>query len=497
MNRLFLTIIPILSVPGTPLPVLLASILLVCSCGCSSKPGTDATFVDRTPELYPRMDGATLPWNIAPPTFVIRQEADRYHTTIGLPDDEGGIVINSSSAEVVPGEGKWHKLLEKAKGGEIAITVSTLSDGHWTTYAPVLCPVSEYPIDSNLVYRLLYPGYELWNEMGIYQRDLTGYEESPVIENSEIGQQCINCHSFVKNDPRRLMLHVRGPKGGTLIASGDSVRKVNPKCPELPHGATYPAWHPSGGFIAFSANEIRQFFHTSGTKIIEVSDLGADMSVYDVTANKSVAVPTLTGEEWMETFPNWSPDGSTLWFCRARGYREGDRLEDIRYDLCRIPFDTVSCEFGTPETVYNASADSASVSFPRMSPDGRWLLFTRSDYGNFSIWHPESDLWLMDMSDLSIRPVEELNSPDVDSYHSWSSDGRWVVFSSKRMDGQWARPFIASFDTSTGRFGRPFVLPQKSPMFYDNFTRTYNLPEFTTSPVTSGPILSEVASRAN
>lgn len=416
---------------------------------------------------------------------MIDEQADCYHTTIGLPDSAPAITVSSSSAAVCPPAGKWHSLLNQAAGDRIVITVSARRDGVWTEYAPVICPVSQHPVDSFLVYRLLYPGYELWNELGIYQRDLTSYTQTPVIENTDIDRQCVNCHTLRGGDPSLMMIHVRGPQGGTLIARDGDVTKVNPRCPALNNGSTYPAWHPSGRFIAFSANEIRQFFHTSGTKTIEVSDLEADMTLYDVEHDSAVAIDGLSGPEWMETFPNWSPDGRTLYFCRAAGYREGTPLDSIRYDLCRVTFDPATVSFGEPEVIWPASAMGQSVSFPRVSPDGRWLLMTVSAYGNFSIWHPESDLWLMDLSDLTAREATELNSDDVDSFHSWSSGGRWVVFSSKRLDTLWARPYIAAFDPENGSFGTPFILPQKDPLFYETFTRTFNLPEFARAPLPS------------
>ena len=467
MKRLF--IIPLLSA-------------LLWSCG--GKP-SDASISDKQPTLRPDYAGATLPRDIAAPAFVIADTASRYFTEIGRCGELPAMTFSSASGEVVPPLGKWHSLLDEAAGDSIYIRV-TLTDAHGRSaqLRDVVCGVSADSIDSWLVYRLLYPGYELWREMGIYQRNLNDYTQEAVIDNKEIDLQCVNCHNFAGGAPETMMIHVRGAKGGTLLRRDGKTVKVDPKCAALENGATYPAWHPSGRFIAFSANEIRQFFHTSGTKAIEVSDLMADMTLYDVEANKSEAVAGLEGEEWMETFPTWSPDGNRLYFCRAKGYREGTPLDSIRYDLCSIGFDPATSTFTTPEVVYPAAERGESVSFPRVDPTGRWLLFTLSSYGNFSIWHPESNLILLDLTDGTIREVTEINSNDVDSYHSWAPNGRWVVFSSKRMDGLWARPFIASFDPSTGRFGRPFPVPQDEPRFYDDFMKTFNVPELIARPIT-------------
>ena len=136
--------------------------------------------------------------------------------------------------------------------------------------------------------------------------------------------------------------------------------------------------------------------------------------------------------DYMETFPAWSPDGTTLYFCRAAAYAPAMPLDSIRYDLYRIRFDEKEERLYDLECVYQASAFGRSVSFPRVSPDGRYLMFTQFDYGNFSIWHPESDLYLMDLQSGAIRVLDEVNSNDVDSYHTWASSGDWFVFSRQR-----------------------------------------------------------------
>lgn len=456
---------------------IIVTVTLFILASCAGKP-SNAQLSENNPSIRPDFSGATLPVNISAPTFMIDEEAKRFYTEIGKTGSEPVMTFNSSSGSVTPDLKKWHSLLEEAKGSEIYIRITLVKeDGKAVRMKDIICPVSDQPIDSFLVYRLLYPGYVLWREMGIYQRNLTNYEQEAVLENLNIDQQCVNCHSFAQGAPETMMIHVRGNKGGTLIRRNGKTEKVDPRCPGLENGATYPSWHPSGKYIAFSANNIKQVFHSKGKKTIEVSDLAADMTIYDVEKGETLTTPSLSGEEWMETFPNWSPDGKTLYFCRAEGYNQGMDLDSIRYDLCKVSFDPQSRSFGEPEVVMAASKDNKSVSFPRVSPDGRWLLFTLSDYGNFSIWHPESDLWLLDLRNGDLRAVDEVNSNDVDSYHSWSSNGRWIVFSSKRMDGLWARPFIASFDPSTGVFGKPFAVPQNDPLYYDDFMKTYNIPE--------------------
>ena len=73
------------------------------------------------------------------------------------------------------------------------------------------------------------------------------------------------------------------------------------------------------------------------------------------------------------------------------------------------------------------------------------------------------------------RPYEEFQD-STESYHQWSSTGSWFVFSSKRLDGLWGRPFFA-YIYPDGNTSKPFILPQEDPYFYDTFLKSYNIPE--------------------
>ncbi len=459
-----------------------ASFTLLAACESGYKQ-PDA-LVKSQPHIYPDYAGVTLPCNIAPTNFRVEQAADAYQVVVSSNGKEYYRSVSTDADVVIP-EDSWHEMLNDNKGGKVTITIGVKRQGKWTEYRPITNMISRDTIDSYLAYRLIYPGYELWNEMGIYQRDLTNFNETTILDNRSFDKKCVNCHTFRQNSTSDFMVHVRGKNGGTLISHDGSVRKVSPHCPTVKMGATYARWHPSGKFIAFSMNDIQQFFHSSGQKPIEVSDLAADLGVYDVEHDVIITSPGLSGNDAMETFPEWSPDGKTLFYCRGNAYTKDTPFDSLRYDLWSVSFDAKTRQFGTPKCVYQASAKHHTVSLPRISPDGRYVVFVEFNYGNFSIWHPEADLAMVDLKTGQVRCLNELNSRNVESFHTWSSTGRWIVFSSKRMDGGWARPYFAHFDKRTGRFTKPFVLPQKSPSFYDTFMKTYNLPELITTPVTN------------
>ena len=92
----------------------------------------------------------------------------------------------------------------------------------------------------------------------------------------------------------------------------------------------------------------------------------------------------------------------------------------------------------------------------------------------------------MDLTDGSVRAMDEINSPDTESYHSRSSNGRWVIFSSRRTDGNFTRLYIAHIDKD-GRGTKPFELPQADPSYHHELMRSYNIPEFMRGPVTISP----------
>lgn len=459
--------------------------LLLLATSCSGhKPAEGMT--DKPIKMTPEYRGATYPANIAAPSFMLEAEgAADFLVELGREgsDPEISVSADSDGGVTIPLK-KWKRMLESAKGANIYFRISADFGGKRLAAPDALSPVSSNPIDGYLCYRLLYPGYELWTAIGIYERNLASYDQKPILENKDFGQQCINCHNFSANSPEQgMMIHVRGAQGGTLISRQGKVEKINSKFMGANHGATYPGWSPDGRFIAFSANDVGQVFHSSGSKPIEVVDRAADLMVYNVENRTAYSDSSISGADYIETFPNWAPDCRTIYFCRTNGVDDKFPIDSMRYDLCSIEFDPESGRFSNLRVLYAAADDSASVSFPRCSPDGRWLMFTRSDYGNFSIWHPEAELCLMDLHTGQWRTMDEVNSASIESYHSWDSSGKWFVFSSKRLDGLWARPFIAAFDPETGRASTPFCLPQKTPDFYTEFTRTFNIPELTSSPV--------------
>ncbi len=455
------------------LPVIVLSVLAFISCGRVAPAGKLAEDYD----IFPDYKEVTVPPNIAPLNFCM-SGSSAYALTV----EGAGEVFSVKSRKGcfhLPA-GKWKRLLKASKGSDLRFSIAVMQDGKWLEMNPFTIHVAEEEASPYIVYRLIPPGYGMWRRMGIYQRNIGNFTQTPVYENKLTGDNCVNCHSFPSRDPSSMVFHMRARNGGTVLVEDGEVHKLNTKTDSTISNLVYPYWHPSGKFIAFSVNKTFQTYHMAGTERIEVYDSASDVVVLDVDAREILSCPLLKSGASFETFPSFSPDGKSLYFCTSKAVGEMPAdYRDVHYSLCRIDFDPASRSFGERvDTLFNAG-DSSSVSFPRVSPDGRFLVFTRHEFGTFSIWHGDADLWGVDLSDGRLFPLTAANSPEsTDSYHSWSSESRWLVFSSRRADGLYTRPYF-TYVSEDGSASKAFMLPQKNPRkYYRELMFSYNIPEF-------------------
>ena len=452
--------------------------LLICF-GCGTEPVSDAKKEPVLPTIYPDYLGVTIPVNMAPLDFCMADEKALLIDAVIA--DRHGNTLHSQGEESVDFDlGDWHRLLSQNRGDSLSVTVSAKYAEGWHTYQAFPVYISPDSIDYGICYRLIAPGHEVWSKMGIYERDLSTFDERALIENTQF-EGCVNCHSFNRGNPADMSLHIRGKHGATLLKKADgSITAYNTKTDQTPGLCVYPYWHPSGRYIAYSTNVTHQLFHGAGRRRIEVFDDASDLQVYDVEKSELILDPLVRRDSVWETYPVFSPDGRSLYFCAARAIHDAaEHLDSLRYNLCRIGFDPASGSFGDRvDTIVNAGALHKSLSFPRPSYDGRFLCYTLSDYGQFSIWHHEADLWLLDLLTGQSRPMAEANSEETESFHNWSTNSRWLVFSSRRDDGLYTRPYFCHVDAK-GRVGKAFMLPQRNPrQFYRQRFLSFNVPDF-------------------
>ena len=451
--------------------------LLLSSCSSYEKKAKDL-FLNAS--IYPDYTGLTIPVNIAPLNFKIMEKGK--HFKVDFSDEEGrAFSYSSRKGKIRIPQKRWSSFLSNASAEEIHVDIYVKQNRKWKHYSTITHHVSPDPIDGFLSYRLIHPQTDLWNKMGLYERDLTSFKQRTIIENSTLGNTCVNCHHVANNNAENFMFHARaGQAGGTYIVRGEEILKLAPKIYELYKSVGYAAWHPNGRYIVFSANSVYGWdVNQSSVHLINGADSKSDLLVYDIDNNAFYTDSSVFNSRYWETYPTWAPDGNTIYYCRAEALnaKNHEDLTHVQYNLMKVSFDLESHKWSKPETVIDAVSLNRSVAFPRISPDGRYLMFTLYDYGVFSIFRTISDLAIYDLKEKRSYLLNTINTQETESYHSWSSNGKWVVFSSKFPDGECGRPYITAFDTKTGMTSKSFILPQKDPEFYSRFILSFNIPE--------------------
>ena len=470
---------------------------LLVSCGQHLTVPSDVQMESRLPKIYPDYTEVTIPANICPMNFIVQEGESEVRARLTFP---GGEYIYGEGQKILIDETQWQEILDSAKGKEIKVEVYAKIGNIWKGYQPFNIYVAEDSIDEYISYRAIMPSYVAYESLSINQRNLTNFDEREIYNNMSVSTeavgQCINCHSYKNYTTDNMLFHMRQGLGGTMIVSNGQLKKIDLKTEETLSAGVYPAWHPTHNYIAFSTNKTGQSFHTKDLNKIEVQDTESDLILYDVDKNEVSIISELDDE--LEVFPTWSPDCKKLYFCSAHFEYSNDSIEkttemiqrykEVKYSLYSVDFNPDTKEFSNVEMVYDAASDSISqsVTLPRVSPDGRYLLFAQAEFGCFHVWHADADIYMMDLKTKKVQKLDAVNSDCSESYPSWSSNGRWIMVDSRRDDGNYTRPYIAYFDKK-GKAHKAFMLPQQDPNFYTFYLRSFNRPEFMIEPVKITP----------
>ena len=452
-----------------PLRSLFSLITLLTLLSCTPTPENVQKRHD-LPPIYPDYCDVTIPENIAPLNFLLRADCEAVEVKAG------DLSINARGNEVVFDMDDWKDMLSQNAGQEIEVTVSALINDQWIEYQSFRWQVVKDKIDPYLTYRLIEPDYEIWNQIQIQQRCIENFETNALGHYEQLENRCMNCHTFANQDPQLSMMYVRGPGGGAILNQHGQLSKL-----DIP-GSVYFGFSPSGRYITYSTQKIIPAFHSKPSKRLEVFDAGSNVYVADMQEHRIISSPLLSDSLKFETFPTFSPDGKYIYYCVADSVALPRDIKNLQYRLVRIPFDESSGAIGIHvDTLVSShlsplTSHHSSVCHPRISPDGRYLLYTVADYGTFPIWHPEADLQLMDLHTGAIDTLAIVNSEKSDTYHSWSSNSHWFVFASKRDDCLYGKPYFCYIDKD-GKVHKPFCLPQAHPTFYDNNLKSFNAPE--------------------
>ncbi|MBR6178948.1 MAG: PD40 domain-containing protein [Bacteroidales bacterium] len=459
-------------------------ILLIIS-GCA-KEISNYTNASTKPAIFPDYTDIVIPVNIAPLNF---KAADGTLEMVEISTKQGVIKVFCNNGKLILDISEWKNLLKNNIGDTLKFTVYiTDSLGVCRKYLPFFQFVSPDSIDTYVAYRNIETGYVSWSKMGLYQRSTQTFDCEPIIENSAIDKACINCHSFCKQSPDKMLFHSRKFNPGTTILWKGKLQKYNTKTDSIISGGVYSSWNPNGYIIAMSVNKIGQRFHNDLNKRIYVSDSESDVVIMNMNTETVSTCKALTTEN-LENFPAWSPDGGTLYYISAPKRPEDDDTDtSLRYSLFSIKYNAENDVWGNVDTLLTDSAAGGSITYPKPSPCGRYIAYTMGERGYFMPFNQESDIWLLDLKNDTIYRPEGINSNSSESNHNWSHSGKWLVTGSKYPDRLFTKPYFAHFNPETGTFDKRFVLPQEDPDFYERYTANFNNTDFITGEVPASEI---------
>jgi tetratricopeptide (TPR) repeat protein len=318
---------------------------------------------------------------------------------------------------------------------------------------------------------------------------------------------CANCHSFSR-DGKTLGMDLDGPRNEKGLYSLASIRprmsirtedviewrSVKGKLASPIRVGFMSQVSPDGQYVVTTINPSAAGLTLPGNQQVSNGYYVANFKDYRFLQvfypTRGVLAWYNRASGWLQPLPGasdpryvqlsafWSPDGKYLVFGRAEAkdpYSEGSPLAayandpnetQIHYDLYRIPFN--NGKGGTPEPIPGASENSMSNSFPKISPDGRWIVFVKARNGQ--LMRPDSELYIVPAQGGTARRMR-CNTALMNSWHSFSPNGRWLVFSSKSRS-----PYTQMYLTHIDEQGNdtPAVLIENS----TPANRAVNIPEF-------------------
>lgn len=312
---------------------------------------------------------------------------------------------------------------------------------------------------------------------------------------------CGNCHSF-SSDGKTLGIDVDGPANDKGLYALVPVRKVSTISNEyLIRWSAFSEEHsqkrfgfmsqisPDGKYVVNSIDVP----HAHGTRVLDRLYNGfyenygfgqvfyptrGILAWYSKDTGQLQPLPGADDPDYVQTSAFWSPDGKYLIYSRAAArdpYPPGNKRStyandpnetQIQYDLYKIPFN--GGKGGTPERVIGASQNGMSNNFPKVSPDGKWIVFVECKNG--LLMRPDSKLYIVPFEGGQARPLES-NLPVMNSWHTFNPNGHWLAFSSK-SPSLYTHLYLTHIDDQ-GHASPPVVVENAT-----DANRAVNIPEF-------------------
>jgi tetratricopeptide (TPR) repeat protein len=494
------------------IPVALAAGLFIA--GCDRDPSTQeivATTPAKAGETQGRLqityplEGTLFPPESVAPTFVWKDDtASVDHWYVVVRDDTGRDLLKATVDEARwrPSEEIWKQIKQQSSERNAEVFVAGVQRTKRATIlssARVDIRTSKDPVGDSLFYRevplpflkaVRDPSKIRWRFGTI------DMQKGPpiVLQNLPV---CGNCHSFADNGSvLGLDVDYGNDKGAYaimpvskhMVMSDDKIitwADYKREDGQLTFGLLSRV-SPSGRYVVSTVKDRSVFVALPDIMISQLFfPIKGILVIYDRETKKFTALPGADDPQYVQTNAVWSPDGKYLVFARAKAYH-AQRLEQqnsalvdekdvpeftvdrkpFRYDLYRIPFN--GGKGGTPEPIAGASNDGMSNYFPKYSPDGKWIVFCKAK--SYMLLQPDSELYIVPAEGGVARRLR-YNTDRMNSWHSWSSNSRWLVFSSK-VNGPYTQLFLTHIDEN-GNDSPPVLLER-----FTHPDRAANIPEF-------------------
>lgn len=423
-------------------------------------------------------DGASFPRNIAPPRFCWEDRLNNlWRVSLTAPGWNAPLRVVTNKREWRPDAETWNAIKESGTGDWIDLELrgclvqGRQRKGDEVYVDSVRLRVSEHPADPIIVYRLVSPLFHGSKTPHVYYRDIGTFEVRMFLPSN--GLYCTNCHVFpgsptLEQKDLTLAIAVRESFKGLRILGMYHFDSQRAKT--LSINSFFMSWHPESGKIAVTGGDSISSRPLITLETQEFDVLLADILIVDSKTLKAEPLPGASEPTYMETFPTWSPDGKTMVFSRAPEVHMLERLAEVKYDLYRVPYNDGNGGVATP--IEGASQNGMSNFAARYSRDGKWIVFNKAD--SSTLVKPTAHLWILSTEEGALPRKLECNCEyAMDSHHSWSSNSRWLLFSSKRDDGIFARVYLTEIDEE-GHASPPVALPALD----DDIMMCYNVPEF-------------------
>jgi tetratricopeptide (TPR) repeat protein/WD40 repeat protein len=483
--------------------------LALGACGRESGP-TPLAFPDgsagRLEIAYP-LDETLFPPEIVAPTFVWTDETEgvgQWEVMLRFDKEPEPLRFAVSQPSWRPSRTDWAEIKRRSTSHDAQVAVVGVGpDGEAASWASIRIRTSTDEVGDSIFYRevplpfiqaVQDPSRIRWRFGSVDS------EEQPpvVLEDLPV---CGNCHSF-SGDGGVMGLDVDygNDKGGYAILPVSQQMVLNDEkiitwsdYKREDDEATFGLLSqvsPDGRYVISTVKDRAVFVATPGIEFSQLFfPIKGILVVYDTVTGEYTPLPGADDPEYVQSNPTWSPDGKYVVFARTKAYRNAavanatsilldekdvpEFIEDrvpYKFDLYRVPFN--EGRGGEAEPIEGASHNGMSNFFAKFSPDGKWIVFTKAE--NYMLLMPDSELYIIPAEGGEARRLRA-NTPRMNSWHSFSSNGRWLVFSSK-ANTPYTQLFLTHIDEE-GQSTPPVVL--------DRFTGTYgaaNIPEFVPLP---------------